>query len=884
MPRVENAYSIKVTGLVQGVGFRPFVLGLANRFNLVGRVLNAGGEVHIELLSTPAELTVFLDRLQAEKPAPARLGSIAVRNLTPTDEKYQALLKYKTFQIEPSATAAIDTPFLPADRVTCPACLTDLKNPRDPRYRYPFISCTVCGPRYSVMQSLPYDRERTTMQAFPLCSSCKQDYLKSSRRCHAQTLACSRCGPRLFLFEGQGIELAAGQATALPDTAADRLAGDSTCVCRAEAEDALQLAIAYVKAGFVVAVKGIAGYQFICRADSEQAVERLRQLKNREAKPFAVMFRDLRLLQDYQLVTAAEEQALLAPAGPIVLLRRQPPKKNVPLVDRAAGDGWIASGVCGNSPYIGAFLPSSGLHQLLLDELGIAVVTSGNKSESPLIIDDREMLACLAKEPNLKAVLTHDRAIVTPLDDSVGFVEGGRFHLIRRARGYVPAPVRFQTAVKNGKKKLAGGGVEQSAGKDVLTRLGEELCATKVPIEQAVGDNKITCGALLACGADLKATTGLLRDETLYLTQPAGDLIQTANVHFWDRSRDHLAELLAFEPEAVLIDQHPAYQSRRRIESDQFWSGLPRLEIQHHHAHIASVMAEHNLDLCLGFAFDGTGYGVDNSIWGGEVLLCRGYECLRLGSLKPITALGGDNMARDAGLMFYNYLLSDGCKCFPENLPAMVTEQVLPATVDLWRQARRAGWPAVLTSSAGRLFDAAAFVLGLGRFNRYEGDLPSQLEGLALQVEGTEQLSEWEHLYADGEITGSGTAGCGAGGRREAKHLPFCLDPLKLLAALCRGVCSGLDRAFLARCFHEALADWIVSVCRKLSLLLKCKMPVALSGGCFNNRLLLQLVESKLRREHFSVYSNEQVPAGDGGLALGQAYLGRLYFSKNNGV
>lgn len=738
---------ITVYGIVQGVGYRPFIAGLAEQAGVSGFVRNRAGIVEICASGEEPAVGDFLGHIRGTAPAGAQV--LEVRAEKTADRRFDgfSIVQSGSEKEEPAP------PFFPPDLPMCGDCLRELRDPGDRRYRYPFISCASCGPRFTILRILPYDRENTTMEPFPMCPDCAREY-RSGRRRHAQTVSCHDCGPQL-LFRGGGKAL--------------------------EKEAALWEGIALLKQGGVAAVKGVGGYQFVCSPYDAQAVEKLRRLKGREKKPFAVMFPDCESIAAVCAVSAEEKALLSSPARPIVLLAKE---KEV-----------FCPGVCGVSRYLGAFLPCTGLHQLLTDACGPLVVTSGNLTSEPIVFRDEEMLRL--RPPLLSGVLYHTREILTPLDDSVARVFCGKPQVIRRSRGYVPLPVVLNRAVKH---------------------------------------------PVFAAGGDLKSCFCLQSGKSAYLSQYFGDMESYHVQRNYREALGRMEGIFGVQPETVACDLHPGYFSSALAKKLAKELGCAPVGIQHHHAHAASVMAEHGLDGCIGVVFDGTGYGTDGAVWGGEFLLCRGGEFRRSGHLSSLTLCGGDGAAEDAALTADCYRLAAG-------------EQSGGGQFALVSAAVSAGVNTFRSSSMGRLFDAAAAILGVCDRNGYEGECPIALENAAA---GARQAGTTPYPFRF--RLARGEDGC------------IVANQADFAAQLLRAVRDGADPGSAALGFHLAAAEMTLEVCRGIRRETG-ESRVALSGGVFANLLLLGECRRLLQNDGFGVYINSAVPMNDGGISLGQAWI-----------
>lgn len=751
-------WTVTVRGVVQGVGFRPFVARQASALSLTGTVRNNGGVVTIVANGSKEAMDALVHRLSCVAPPGAVVADVQV---SPAEEG-----AFDGFSIVSSEDGDRAVPVLPPDLPVCDDCLRELGDPQNRRYRYPLISCVSCGPRYSILKDIPYDRETTAMDAFDMCPACEAEYQGNGRRRHAQTISCPDCGPQVTFTWTDGPK----RRTIHRD-------------------EAVKQAVQVLKAGGVIAVKGMAGYQLCCSPYDEEAVRRLRKAKSREGKPFAVLYPDMTAIRAHCPVSPAEEELLGSPARPIVLLRK--------------GKDPFCRAVAGESRDLGAFLPCTPLQKLLLDECGPLVATSANESGRPMVFEDGNALSMLDRP--VDGVLSHDREILTPLDDSVARVIGKKVQLIRRARGYVPLPVTLPVKTK---------------------------------------------ADLLTMGGDLKSCFGLLHEDSLYLSQHLGDLDDERTQTLFEHTLARMERIFRIHPSAVVCDLHPGYQSARLAQALAQKQGIPLLKVQHHHAHAASVMAEHGLSRCIGVAFDGTGYGMDGTVWGGEFLLCEEERMTRMAHLSYLPICGGDQAAKDASLTSLCYHLAAGEECEDERFP-------------LVRRAVEAKINVAAYSSMGRLFDGISARLGLGKRNRYEGECAQALENAATAAKeaGVAPMSLSFPLSKRNGILQIGQA--------------------ELFSQLGRYSDEGANPGALALGFHEAAAQMVANVCRQIRAETG-ENKVALCGGVFFNRLLLTECLDRLQADGFSVYRNEKTPVNDGSLALGQAYLG-IWMQKKGG-
>lgn len=844
---MKTAAAITVLGIVQGVGYRPFVARLAIALGLEGTVMNSGGIVRIVAQGNAEAMDKFVHRLRRQQPPGADVSRI-IRRPAPWRRELAGFAIIDSEAESGGGREAAELPLLPPDLPVCADCLRELKDPEDRRYGYSFISCVSCGPRYTIMEELPYDREQTVMDDFAMCPRCREEYdgvrqqaegggeadpaaggdLRQEpnrpRRHHAQTISCHECGPQLLLRHRGGVSGSGrgsrGQAAAATP-AAGALAGAA----------ALREAIRLLRQGEVIAVKGIGGYHFACSPSLPGAVEKLRRLKRRDSKPFAVMFPDMAAIKTYCLVSAQEEELLSSSPRPIVLLnKRQPPDTlaQAEAAGQSPSEGQpveFRQAVSGASRFLAAFLPYTPLHAQLTEACGPLVMTSGNFSGEPIITEDRVMLELPA--PELAAVLYSLRRIVAPLDDSVARVAAGKVQLIRRSRGYAPLPLFL----------AAPGGL--------------------VAVEESQ--------QVLAAGSDLKAGFCLLGQDReagggrAYLSQYFGDLEHFPVHQAYCRGLEHMRQLFRFSPRSVVCDLHPGYLSSALAEQLARREGLPLLRVQHHHAHAASVMAEHELDGCIAVVFDGTGYGVDGAVWGGEFLICRDDCFVRAGQLAYVALCGGDRVSRDAGLAALCYLIAAGAdkQQAAAGLAAAPAAAGLLADYDAVEAALRHQINTRPSSSMGRLFDAVSAVLGFGAVNSYEGQCAIALEnGAAAALKEGIKPYPLRFRFSLEEA--------------EPDRPPLQIDQIAMLRDVFR---AGVDPRAIALGFHLAVIELVVEVCQRLHRQ-SGERRVALSGGVFANLLLIEGCVEGLAAAGFQVYVNEAVPGNDSGICLGQAWLG----------
>jgi hydrogenase maturation protein HypF len=742
---------------VQGVGFRPYVYRLATALGLRGEVCNAGGRVVIRAGGPAPSVASFIARLPAEAPPSATITSMTAVDVPPP-----RTVAGPGFRVAPSRVG--DTGAVSPDLATCGACLAELFDPTDRRYRYPFLTCVDCGPRATVVDGLPYDRERTTMAAFPLCPACSREYRDpADRRFHAEPVACPRCGPQLWWLPAGGAE-------------------------RRLREDAMTAAVAAVAAGGLIAVKGVGGYQLVCDARDAGAVARVRAAKRRPSKPLAVMVTGLDMARALGELSAGEVDLLCGTARPIVLVRRR------------ADAGDLAAAVCAGLPEVGLFLPYSPVHHLLLDALARPlVVTSGNLAGAPLAIDDGEAVRALG--PLVDGILGHDRPIRSRYDDSVARVVAGRVAVIRRARGYAPAPLPLPVAAAR---------------------------------------------PVLAVGAQLKHTVAVAAGGAAVVGPHTGDLADVATFDAFRDTATRLCRWWSLTPEVFAHDLHPGYLST------QYAGGRPgrRVAVQHHHAHVAAVAAEHGLTgAFLGVAYDGLGLGDDGTFWGGEVLLATYTGFRRVARFGRAPLPGGEAAVRRPARMALGYLYGAerlGAEPLDPALAADLPDRLAPREADVVRRMVRRRVNTPVASSAGRLFDAVASLLGLADVVSYEGEAAVLLEAAAAGQDATTAALPWRLVRRDGLLV---------------------YDPTPTLRAV---LASAATPARAAAAFHTTLAEVTCALVADAAGRTGVRQ-ICLGGGVFANRRLTTDLLDRLTRAGYDVHTGQRVPVNDGGISYGQA-------------
>lgn len=741
---------VMVQGTVQGVGFRPFVYRLAGELGLVGWVGNSPQGVIIEVEAPQAQLDTFIVRLQHELPPHAAIQHLDWQNMPSAGET--------DFEIRHSDQKGAKTAFILPDLATCPDCLREIHNPADRHYLYPFTNCTHCGPRFSIIRALPYDRANTTMRDFVMCDACRAEYENPlDRRFHAQPNACPHCGPQLALW--------------------DRAA--KTLEVR---HDALLAAAEALRQGQIVALKGLGGFHLMTDARNMEAVARLRTRKHREEKPLAVMYPSLEQIMNECEVSELEENLLTTSESPIVLLRRKGSE--------------IAENVAPGNPYLGVMLPYTPLHHLLMDEIGFPIVaTSGNFSGEPICIDEHEALGCLGSIADL--FLVHNRPIARHVDDSIVRVAAGRELILRRARGYAPLPVKLSEMVPT----------------------------------------------LIAAGAHLKNTAAVTAGEQVFISQHIGDMDTPGAYDAYQSVIGDFQELYELLPSAVVCDMHPDYRSTQYAES----SGLPIIRIQHHYAHVLSCMADNHLEApVLGVSWDGTGYGTDGTIWGGEFLRVNQHSFDRVAHFGTFRLPGGDQAVKEPRRSALGLLYSIFGDDIPLDLPPV--QSFSTSELTLLKTVLRKGINSPLTSSAGRLFDAVAALIGLRQRASFEGQAAMELEFAQNGIK-TDKC----YPFAVTDITGESAA---------SKRI---IDLKLTVLAIMDDLRNGVPKSEISAAFHNTLAEMIVSIARCAG-----EKQVVLTGGCFQNKTLLERTINRLLMEDFQPHWHRTIPPNDGGIALGQ--------------
>ncbi|MBG1261857.1 carbamoyltransferase HypF [Nostoc commune] len=768
---------IRVRGTVQGVGFRPTVYRLAKACGLDGDVCNDGQGVLIRLSGSEEALTEFVARLQTECPPLAKINEL-------TRTPYEGKFNFNNFVISSSVNSAIKTEITP-DAATCPQCQQEIFDPFSRFYRYPFTNCTHCGPRLSIIRAIPYDRCNTSMSAFAICSECAKEYHDvENRRFHAQPVACHVCGPTAWLERADGKSVTASMFSMLDDV-------DAVCTL--------------LQKGEIVAIKGLSGIHLACDATQETVVQKLRQRKKRYHKPFALMARDIEIIEEYCPVNAKEKELLTSSAAPIVLLQ-------------ATGKKVLAPSIASGQNTLGFMLPYTPLHHLILRRMNRPIVlTSGNLADEPQCIDNdeaREKLGTIADY-----FLFHNREIINRVDDSVVRVIGDKVQTIRRARGYAPAPISLPPGFDN------------------------------VP-------------QILAMGSELKNTFCLLRGREAILSQHLGDLENAAAFNAYQETLNLYLNLFEHQPEIIAIDKHPEYLSSKLGKELADTNQIKIYQIQHHHAHIAACMVENGIPLdsppVLGIALDGLGYGDDGTLWGGEFLLADYCKFQRLATFKPVAMIGGEQAIYQPWRNTYAQLIAanlwDDCQQEYADLEIIKFLKTKPLKLLNQLIEKRINSPPA--SSVGRLFDSVAAVIGIYRDEcSYEGQAAIAMEAI---VDVSSLNNNEETLIYPFSFSFSDSI--------------YCIDSRPMWQALLNDLQQQIPQPVIAAKFHKGLANAIVEMVKYL-----CQEnlinQVALTGGVFQNCILLQQVNKRLQTLGIKVLTHNLVPANDGGLSLGQAVI-----------
>jgi len=758
-----KAARIKVNGVVQGVGFRPFVYRMAREHGVTGWVRNTSGNVEIEVEGEGRSVDSFVAALKSKAPPLARIDHIDIASCPPRG--------YDKFEIRESLGKAGEYQLVSPDIATCDDCRREIFDPDDRRYRYPFTNCTNCGPRFTIIDDIPYDRANTTMREFRMCKLCQREYDDPlNRRFHAQPNACPACGPRLWLVDS----------------------GGKPAAC----DDAIAASAQLLRSGKILALRGLGGFQLACDATNAKAVKLLRKRKRRPSKPFAVMFSSLEDIEKHCFVSDEEKALLQSPAAPIVLLKWK------------RGESNVAPDIAEKLNYLGAMLPYTPLHHLLMSDAGIPLVmTSGNLSEEPIAKDNDEALHRLGGIADY--FLLHDRDIYARYDDSVCIVEREP-QLVRRARDYAPYPVKLGVEAKQ----------------------------------------------ILACGAELKNTFCLTRGRHAFISQHIGDMENAETLEHFENTVELYKKLFRVEPEAIACDMHPGYLATKYAHRVAESSGTRLITVQHHHAHIVSCMADNSVkSQVIGVALDGTGYGADGAVWGGEFLVAEPGRFERIGHLEYVPLLGGEAAIKKPYRMALSYIWSTLGQDFP--LDKLPLGKLGSSELNLLKQQLKRGLNCPPTSSAGRLFDAVSAIAGVCTEISYEAQAAIELEMVAEGERRSVKLYPFEIVEQDGMKI---------------------IKLAKLIAAIAKDVRDSVPASRVSLRFHSTVAQIVREMCLSISKDVGIKV-VALSGGVFQNRLLTRLVVEALETDGFKVLTHRDVPCNDGCISLGQAVIANFVLS-----
>ena len=760
-------------GLLQGIGFRPFVFQLAHEIGLKGWIQNSPQGVTIEAEGNGEAIEIFLQRLREESPSETVFQN--------TESAYLDLFGYKEFRIKDSDNSGDQTTTISPDIATCSDCLKEIFDPSNRRYLYPFTNCSHCGPRFSIIEALPYDRQHTSMKRFQMCAICQSEYNNpENRRFHAQPNACSDCGPQLELWDSIGLPIKT---------------------------NVIEKTVEALKEGGIIAVKGLGGFHLMVNAGNGQAVQRLRNSKHREEKPFALMFSDLQSVEGVCELSGLEKQMLLSPEAPIVLLRRK--------TDDNPG---ISRDVSPSNPYLGVMLPSTPLHHILMDRLGTPMVaTSGNICEETICIEEKDALNRLQGVADF--FLVHNRPIVRHMDDSMVRETLGAEQVLRRARGYAPLP----TMIKN---KVA---------------------------------------PMVAVGGYLKNAVAVSKGHNIFLSQHIGDLKNVKTVSAFEETIESLKKLYGIQKASIVCDFHPDYLSTQWAERNQNIS----IPVQHHVAHVFSCMAEHDLEgPLLGVAWDGSGYGLDGTVWGGEFFHVKSESIRRTACWRPFPLPGGEAAVKEPrrsalGLLYE--VLGETVFDRSELMSSFSSEEISVLKTMLENKVN-----CPRTSSCGRLFDAVASMTDIRQINSFEGQAAMELE-FSAQGAGSESCYQ-VNVIEDGFKKPNQIIS------HIDLNLKCQLDETSLVQELLQDISEKRSPNLIATKFHNTLAESIVSVAKLMG-----ENRVVLSGGCFQNKYLTERAVHRLRQEGFHPYWHQKVPPNDGGIALGQIFAAN-WFQKRKGV
>ncbi len=772
--------TILISGAVQGVGFRPFVFKLAKSLGIKGYVLNSSVGVEIVAISTQAVLKDFIARLQNEKP-----DISYIRNFNFDITPFSNDVTFEEFKIIHSDESREPTTYIMPDIATCDDCLKEIFNPEDRRYLYPFTNCTNCGPRYTIIEKLPYDRENTTMKNFIMCEECRKEYESpENRRFHAQPNACPKCGPKVFLWDSNGKTIA-------------------------EEGKAIELVVKEILNGKIIAVKGLGGFHLFVNPFNRDSIKELRKRKHRNEKPFALMFPDLQIVEKYCTVSNEERKLLTSQKKPIVLLKlkekiyRQENSGNIPFFKDCVGEN-------SNNPYLGVLLPYTPLHHILMRILRIPIIaTSGNISDEPICIDEYEALERLNGIADF--YLVHNRPILRYVDDSIIKVIAGEEFILRRARGYAPLPISLDL-VSN---------TSETQNSDVI-----------------------------ATGAFLKNTVALTKGNEVFISQHIGDLDNLESINSFEKTITYLSEIYRIKPSKIICDYHPDYPSTKYAEEKSNTDNIELMKVQHHVAHIYSCIAENKIDLpVLGVAWDGTGFGLDKNIWGGEFFLINS-EVKRVAHLKYFRLPGGEESIKKVNRIAAGILLDFQDElAIAENISDLIN--ISDKELKLIKLILKQRINSPLTSSMGRLFDAVSSIVNVKQYSSFEGQAAMELEFIAYSALDEEGFYNFEV---------------------NTKSEMFEIDFIPIIKGIIKDKINNVPKSIISIKFHNTLVELILAISKKINV-----KNIALSGGCFQNSILLENSIKILKQNNFIPYWQKKIPINDGGISLGQVMYSKFF-------
>lgn len=772
----KSCYQIIIKGIVQGIGFRPFIYNLATELGLKGWVNNSAEGVTIQVELNSVKLDIFVDRIKADKPLQSEIYSLEIKRLNWVG--YQEFIIKSSDSINNVKKSAIVLP----DLSTCQKCLREIFDPQNRRYRYPFTNCTDCGPRYSIIKDLPYDRLSTTMSKFKMCVECEKEYHNpKNRRFHAQPNACQKCGPKLELWDKKGN-------------------------CLASFDEALKQSCELIREGKILAIKGLGGFHLIVDAGNNEAVKILRKRKNRPHKALAVMYPNLEQIKVDCLVSNIEKDILLSPASPIILLKKISKLNTFNQEEFLSinNHNIICEEVAPKNKYLGVMLPYTPLHHLLLKELNFPLIaTSGNQKNEPICIDELEALTRLNSLADY--FLIHNRPIFRAVDDSIVRVIDNQIMILRRGRGYAPLPIKLEDSQREKSQKI------------------------------------------LALGGHLKNTIAIAFNQKIFSSQHIGDLDNPETIKAYKNTINNLSKIYGFKPDLIVCDAHPDYFSREYAEelSNDKKAQIPIIQVQHHLAHIFATIAEHNLKLpLLGIAWDGTGYGLDNTIWGGEFFYISDREIKRIASFLPFPLIGGNQailQPKRIGLALLNSVYKN-LGNIPKNLP--IIDSYTPQQLKNFQTIIDNKINTPLTSSVGRLFDGVASLLNIIDNITFEGQAAMELEFLVRDINSDKTYTfDWQY------------------NQNRCNYIHW----QSMIKEIVNDYLRKESLSLIATKFHFTLVEIIKQISQAVGI-----KNIVLSGGCFQNKFLLENTINMLRLNKFNPYWSQKIPINDGGLSVGQ--------------